>query len=645
MKQYRISGSNKTSTKKGTTFGYELFETNSEKKFIKYVSTHAVCPAIFKKGHRKTDNITEILPFIRIDVDIKGADKKVQKALRKSKTTFIKKPSISNIEKGESYKWHYIVPISNVSQNYDGYKLQYYKFLSEHKIDIEWVDKSLASVVQNMNPAGEESSKVTTPSKGKIWKAPNVKPPTRKKYEEKHSDVPKSDVKRALRKIDPDCSYSDWLMVGMAMYDWCPKKGFKLFDKWSKKSDKYDGTTSDKWSDFENNISGDVTLGTLMHLAYGDKVEPTSMFKKEEGDVIPLTKKEKRKKVKADKKKAKKDKMEFDPLNVGGQLDDAMLKERKNQKVLFDSVVVERMHTFIYGAAGSNKTTVISWISCDILQRHKDKTVHFWSFDAADNHENAMFNYGKDKRVDDRFHIYTSKTSEDYQSHYEKAVEYESDLSSLIIVIDTWKFVSKDVNSKGANKEAMHFIKKLQALGATIISLGHTNKDGIKNSGTAEIEQDSDAVLRIDRKADEFSREVTLTIEAAGRVRFSCAGVSFKSTPKGNDYKYLYTALTSMVKSEFVSLSEEVEEKREDSPKVSAKDRRIVDELERIIDELNDGKNTRAFQSLIILEAKRQEKISEVKTTALLREYAKDKWLFSQKKNKGGKKEKCYKCT
>ena len=47
------------------------------------------------------------------------------------KVFYIKKPSTSH-EK-YPYKWHYLIPIENVTQNYDGYKLQYHKFLADHK--------------------------------------------------------------------------------------------------------------------------------------------------------------------------------------------------------------------------------------------------------------------------------------------------------------------------------------------------------------------------------------------------------------------------------------------------------------------------------------------------------------------------------
>lgn len=71
-------------------------------------------------------------------------------------------------------------------------------------------------------------------------------------------------------------------------------------------------------------------------------------------------------------------------------------------------------------------------------------------------------------------------------------------LWETVFILDTFKFLSADVNHKNATKDAMHLIKEVCKLGATFISLGHTNKDGEKFSGTAEIEQDSDGVLRID---------------------------------------------------------------------------------------------------------------------------------------------------
>ena len=494
-----------------------------------------------------------------------------------------------------------------------------------------------------------KSGKVIKDKKFKIFKSlpESVRIGNKRKTKER-GDVGKVELeklKNALKKVDVK-DYRDrdkWMQMLAAIYHGGGVDAEKIARKWSKKDKKeYDKDAfDDVWYQLETGKYGsDISVGTLFHAAYGDREEPTSLFKKEDGDVQPDQAKKKK------KSKKKKD-SSYNPLDAGERLNDAMLEERKNQKVLFDSVVVERMHTFIYGAAGSNKTTVISWIAVDMLKKHQDKVVHFWSFDAADNHENAIYQYGKDEGVSDRFHIYTTKTSEDYYLHYERAIEEEADLSSLIIIIDTWKFVTKDVNSKGANKEAMHFIKQLQRLGATVVSLGHTNKDGLKNSGTAEIEQDSDAVLRIDRKADEFSKEVILTIQSAGRTRFSCTGVTFKSNPKGSDYKYLYTSLTTMVKSKFIDLTDDVQNGQEEVKTINNKDRLAIKEIKRIIADLEKlrKKNKAAMGAVtgaIVMTARKEEGLTEKKVKELLREHAEGNWKYKFVKDNSGKRVKRY---
>ncbi len=73
----------------------------------------------------------------------------------------------------------------------------------------------------------------------------------------------------------------------------------------------------------------------------------------------------------------------------------------------------------------------------------------------------------------------------------------------------------------------MALIKKLcHDTGATFLSLGHTNKDGEKQSGTAEIEQDSDAIFRVDSITD--GDTATSTIMPAGRCRLDPTTQTFQ---------------------------------------------------------------------------------------------------------------------
>lgn len=66
-----------------------------------------------------------------------------------------------------------------------------------------------------------------------------------------------------LSYINPDCDYDTWIKIGMALHE--EGKPFELWDEWSGKGDKYDGTTSFHWNSF--NKGGGVTYGTIVALA------------------------------------------------------------------------------------------------------------------------------------------------------------------------------------------------------------------------------------------------------------------------------------------------------------------------------------------------------------------------------------------
>jgi len=71
------------------------------------------------------------------------------------------------------------------------------------------------------------------------------------------------DVRKHLSFINPDCGYDEWIKVGMALQ----QEGvpFYVFDEWSKRGSKYDGTTNQHWKSF--NSQGGVTYGTVVAYA------------------------------------------------------------------------------------------------------------------------------------------------------------------------------------------------------------------------------------------------------------------------------------------------------------------------------------------------------------------------------------------
>ena len=72
-----------------------------------------------------------------------------------------------------------------------------------------------------------------------------------------------ADYAKMLSCIDPDCSYDEWLKIGMALkHEGVP---FQVWDDWSSRGSKYNaGEMQKKWDGFRRN---DVTGGTLFHIA------------------------------------------------------------------------------------------------------------------------------------------------------------------------------------------------------------------------------------------------------------------------------------------------------------------------------------------------------------------------------------------
>ena len=104
------------------------------------------------------------------------------------------------------------------------------------------------------------------------WLEQQLNPPRRSNYisvsqrrPENRTDAEK--VLSALNSIDPDCSYEDWVRIGMALKSWDAEKGLELWDNWSSGGDKYKtGECESKWSTFKED--GGITVGTLFDMAH-----------------------------------------------------------------------------------------------------------------------------------------------------------------------------------------------------------------------------------------------------------------------------------------------------------------------------------------------------------------------------------------
>jgi hypothetical protein len=88
----------------------------------------------------------------------------------------------------------------------------------------------------------------------------------RKEYAEQNKPTTSSDIETALYRIDPDCEYSMWVEIGMAIHSELGEGGMSIWDNWSRGGSKYNEREMEtKWRSFKNG-SG-VSIGTLFHYA------------------------------------------------------------------------------------------------------------------------------------------------------------------------------------------------------------------------------------------------------------------------------------------------------------------------------------------------------------------------------------------
>ncbi len=200
------------------------------------------------------------------------------------------------------------------------------------------------------------------------------------------------------------------------------------------------------------------------------------------------------------------------------------LEEMVQRDFLIDGLIKEKSHTVIFGASGTGKTTLMFYLAKKAKDRNVSLKVYYFLLDGADEIALNGMNFYDDASLK----ILNTVQSREIMNQLTKAISEKQDLPDTLFVFDTYKKFQTDVNNKGANTGHMHILRELTGLGATVVSIAHTNKDGKQFSGTAEMEQDSDAVIRVDRMIDPVNENLmTVSFSSGGRVRWKFTPQSF----------------------------------------------------------------------------------------------------------------------
>lgn len=339
--------------------------------------------------------------------------------------------------------------------------------------------------------------------------APYTKQPLIKHNEREHSEKASFDDVRDALSFVPASSvdYEEWIKIGMALKSWDVSDGAYLFDEWSSQDAiRYNPREMERKI---NSFKGSgITIATLFKLAMNNGYTKQNVTKY---DVMPFDAVEPLK-----------------PKEEGGKIISVLeqlqlkattrkqLKERGSSKMIVDNLIAEKHHTYIFGASGSMKSSIVASMMLKIAT--EGYTVHYWGLDTNVSFNDAVLRIAEERNISDKFLLFEDVTIADFKEAYKGIAAQKNSMSKIIVVMDTYKFLAGDVNNKKNNQDAMHFIKEMIKSGATVVSIGHTNKDGDKQSGTGEIEQDSDAIFKV--STCEKDKERYSIIEKAGRVRF-----------------------------------------------------------------------------------------------------------------------------
>lgn len=265
------------------------------------------------------------------------------------------------------------------------------------------------------------------------------------------------------------------------------------------------------------------------------------------------------------------------------------VKELALKKYITEDLIKEGQISTVFGNAGAGKTSLILYYAIEWIEKH-DKQVLYINMD-GDNPMSLPLQeiYG------DRF-INIGKGTPSKIMPKLMAIN-EATLTQTVLIFDTYKKFTADVNSKGANTALFEKLRVLQGKGATIIMLAHTNKDKNSHSGTADIEQDGDAMLRVSGVKED--NNLTVSIKQDGRTRWKVVAKTYdividdypdprKCTPRES-----YTDIQKM------------ENEREDTPNIVAIKEIIVDmgfpsttDLKKVIDD-NTGLSRRDAERIL----------------------------------------------
>ncbi len=249
------------------------------------------------------------------------------------------------------------------------------------------------------------------------------------------------------------------------------------------------------------------------------------------------------------------------------------IEEMEKRRFLVDGLMKDRTVTVVYGRGGSGKTTIVLYWCISMIE--DGKNIVYINMDGDNPMTKELV-----KKYPRKF-LPVQKGGA--ISHLEKLFTLPGPIAKkTVIIFDTYKKFVGDVNMKRDNKEFMEKLRELQQRGATLIPIAHTNKDSKDVSGTADIEQDGDGMLRVDsiKNAD---GSITISVKLGGRTRWTVEPTTYNvpSSATPNPFE--------IVEIEYVDVSKFADEGEE---------AKSIEKIKNIIENIGDVPQTKLVKDI-----------------------------------------------
>ena len=405
--------------------------------------------------------------------------------------------------------------------------------------------------------------------------------PTSSPRPERSADIPVNfdGICELLEYIDPDCGYTDWLHILMALFQVTQgsEVGLEIADDWSSQGNKYQGRNEleIKWRSFSLETANPISVSLIYRLASrGGADVPTIMMKGQdefevlEGDTEIIGEAPQH--------------VSNHPFNrflLNGS-SDAMASELKDASFVMQKIALSGQIAVIFAPPNTGKTLITlycirhaieqGWIKgSDVFYINLDDTAHglVEKLKIAEECGFGMLCDGYKGFDVNEFAKYIAGVTE------------SGDAGRTIIILDTAKKFT-NLMDKGIASRFSSLLRKFSTKGGTAIALAHTNKHPREGKGvpggTSDLLDDFDCGYVIDPVSDEGGNRVVefRNVKRRGPVAKS---VAFRySTAIGITYRDLLDSV-QVVEADNLGAAKQATELQVDAPIIAAATSCIVE--------------------------------------------------------------------